>query len=54
MTIERPMFPPIDSTRRRLLTVAAGGAVAAMAAGAVLPISIITADDAQARIAAAS
>jgi hypothetical protein len=29
MTIERPMFPPVDPTRRRLLTVAAGGAVAA-------------------------
>jgi hypothetical protein len=29
MTIERPMFPPVDPTRRHLLTVAAGGAVAA-------------------------
>ena len=29
MTIERPMFPPVDQTRRQLLTVAAGGAVAA-------------------------
>jgi hypothetical protein len=29
MTIERPMFPPVDPTRRRLLTVAAAGAVAA-------------------------
>jgi len=31
MTLARPMFPPVDPTRRRLLTVAAGGAVAAMA-----------------------
>jgi hypothetical protein len=29
MTIERPTFPPVDPTRRRFLTVAAGGAVAA-------------------------
>jgi DNA-binding response OmpR family regulator len=29
MTIERPMFPPVDPTRRHLLAVAAGGAVAA-------------------------
>jgi DNA-binding response OmpR family regulator len=29
MTIERPMFPPVDPTRRRFLSVAAGGAVAA-------------------------
>ncbi len=29
MTIERPMFPPVDQARRRLLTVVAGGAVAA-------------------------
>jgi hypothetical protein len=29
MTIERPMFPPVDPTRRRMLTIAAGGAVAA-------------------------
>jgi hypothetical protein len=29
MTIERPMFPPVDTTRRHLLTIAAGGAVAA-------------------------
>src|SRR5258708_1632550 len=29
MTIERPMFPPVDPTRRHFLTVAAGGAVAA-------------------------
>jgi hypothetical protein len=33
MTIERPMFPPVDPTRRRLLTVAAGGAVAATVEG---------------------
>ena len=25
MTIERPMFPPVDPTRRRSLTVVAGG-----------------------------
>jgi hypothetical protein len=31
MTLERPMFPPVDPTRRHLLTVAAGGAVAALA-----------------------
>jgi hypothetical protein len=29
MTIERPMFPPVNPTRRHLLTIAAGGAVAA-------------------------
>jgi hypothetical protein len=29
MTIERPMFPPVDHARRHLLTVVAGGAVAA-------------------------
>jgi hypothetical protein len=29
MTLERPMFPPADPTRRQLLTVAAGGALAA-------------------------
>jgi hypothetical protein len=28
MTIERPMFPPVDPTRRRFLTVAAAGAAA--------------------------
>ena len=27
MTIERPMFPPIDPTRRRFLTVAAIGSM---------------------------
>jgi hypothetical protein len=31
MTIERPMFPPVDPTRRHLLTIAAGGAVAVVA-----------------------
>jgi hypothetical protein len=36
MTIERPIFPPVDPTRRRLLTVAAGGAVAAAMSPAVL------------------
>jgi hypothetical protein len=29
MTLERPMFPPVDPTRRHFLSVAAGGAVAA-------------------------
>jgi hypothetical protein len=29
MTLERPMFPPVDPTRRHLLTIAAGGAIAA-------------------------
>ena len=38
MTIERPMFPPVDPTRRRLLTVAAGGAVAA-----AIPTAALTA-----------
>ena len=27
MTIERPMFPPVDPTRRRFLTVAAIGSM---------------------------
>jgi hypothetical protein len=37
MTIERPMFPPVvDPTRRHLLTVAAGGAVAGLIPTAVL------------------
>jgi hypothetical protein len=30
MTIERPIFPPVDPTRRHFLTVAAGGTVAAV------------------------
>jgi hypothetical protein len=36
MTLERPMFPPVDPTRRHLLTVAAGGAVAGLIPTAVL------------------
>jgi len=36
MTLARPMFPPVDPTRRRLLTVAAGGAVAGLIPTAVL------------------
>jgi hypothetical protein len=36
MTIERPMFPPVDPTRRHFLTVAAGGTVAAAIPTAVL------------------
>ena len=44
MTIERPMFPPVDQARRRFLSVAAGGATAlaitkAVAAPAVDPIA---------------
>jgi hypothetical protein len=39
MTIERPMFPPVDQTRRHLLTVAAAGAVAAAIPTAALPIA---------------
>ena len=38
MTLERPMFPPVDQTRRHLLTVAASGAVAA-----VIPTATLTA-----------
>jgi hypothetical protein len=38
MTIERPMFPPVDPTRRRFLTTAAGGAVAA-----AIPTATLTA-----------
>jgi hypothetical protein len=30
MTIERPMFPPVDPTRRRLLTIAAAGSIAGL------------------------
>jgi hypothetical protein len=41
MTIERPMFPPVDPTRRHLLTLAAGGAVAA-----AIPTVAMTAADA--------
>lgn len=36
MTIERPMSPPVDPTRRHLLTIAAGGAVAAVIPTAAL------------------
>jgi len=39
MTIERPMFPPVDPTRRHLLTIAAGGAVAAAVPAAALTAS---------------
>src|SRR5438874_12317467 len=31
MTIERPMFPPIDATRRRILSVTVGAVVATIA-----------------------
>jgi hypothetical protein len=40
MTIERPMFPPVDPTRRRFLTVAAVGSIAgagSLAAAAMAP-----------------
>lgn len=36
MTLERPMFPPVDPTRRHLLTVVGGGAVAAAIPTAVV------------------
>jgi hypothetical protein len=42
MTVERPMFSPVDPTRRHLLTVAAVGAVAAAiptGALAVIPVA---------------
>ena len=49
MTIERPMFPPVDPTRRRLLTIAAAGAtaltVAPAAADLGIPISATPATD---------
>jgi hypothetical protein len=43
MTIERPMFPPIDSTRRRLLSQAAGVAAgsAVLALGVTVPAPAI-------------
>jgi hypothetical protein len=31
VTIERPMFPPVDPTRRRFLTVAAADSIATLA-----------------------
>jgi hypothetical protein len=39
MTIERPMFPPVDPTRRHLLTVAAAASIAGLspAIAAALP-----------------
>src|ERR1700732_3936034 len=39
MTIERPMFPPVDPTRRHLLAITGGGAVAAAIPTAALPIA---------------
>jgi hypothetical protein len=39
MTIERPMFPPVDPTRRRFLSVAAGVAAAALPIAAAIPTS---------------
>jgi hypothetical protein len=38
MTTERPMFPPVDSARRRFLTNAAGAA----ASGTVLSLATIS------------
>lgn len=39
MTLERPMFPPVDPTRRHLLTIAAAGAMSIAAVSATaLPI----------------
>jgi hypothetical protein len=38
MTIERPMFPPVDPTRRRFLSQAAGVAAGGAALGAGLPL----------------
>jgi hypothetical protein len=35
MTIERPMFPPVDPTRRRFLAIAAGASVASVGTLAV-------------------
>jgi hypothetical protein len=37
MTIERPMFPPVDPTRRRILSLTAGAAVATIASPATAP-----------------
>jgi hypothetical protein len=39
MTLERPMFPPVDPTRRRLLTIAAAASIAGLspAIAAALP-----------------
>jgi hypothetical protein len=43
MTIERPMFPPVDPTRRRFLTVAAAGAMSITAVSATaLPLEVDT------------
>jgi hypothetical protein len=39
MTIERPMFPPVDPTRRRFLTVAAAGSIATLAPAVAAPAS---------------
>lgn len=41
MTLERPMFPPVNPTRRRFLTVAAAGAASAIAAPALPAVSTI-------------
>jgi hypothetical protein len=41
MTIERPMFPPVDQARRHLITAAAAGAACAIAAPALPAVSTI-------------
>ena len=45
MTIERPMFPPVDPTRRRFLAVSAGASVASVGtlAVAAMPAATLTA-----------
>jgi hypothetical protein len=45
MTLERPMFPPRDSSRRGFLTVAAGGAVAAVAGSPTAALAAAPASD---------
>jgi hypothetical protein len=53
MTIERPMFPPADPTRRHFLNLAAGASVTVAAMPAVAPaIAACTVDPAFALIAA--
>jgi hypothetical protein len=50
MTIERPMFPPVDPTRRRLLTIAAAGSIAGFSP-AIASAAVIVPDPAFALIA---
>jgi hypothetical protein len=44
MTYTRPMFPPVDPTRRRLLTVAAGSSIASVGALTVAAMPAIAPD----------